>query len=73
MTSTDPRIPQLQAQAPPLRRPTLAYKNRNGFTEYTSAQAAANDTSEDSRLHDDTRKRRLAEWTLREKGQYFPS
>lgn len=71
--STDPRVLSTQAQGPLLRRPSPAYKGRNGFTEYITAQAAVNNISEESRLRDDIRKRRLAEWTLREKGQYFPS
>jgi hypothetical protein len=53
------------------RRPKHAYQGRNGFTE--STPVAANATiSESSRLAEEAKKRRLAEWVLKEKGTHFP-
>ena len=55
-----------------LRRPKPAYQGRNGFTE--SVTAPANGVvSEASNLIEEAKKRRLAEWVLKEKGTYFPT
>jgi hypothetical protein len=56
-----------------LRRPKPAYHSRNGFTESTTNSAKISTISEFSRLAEEAKKRRLAEWVLKEKGSYFPT
>ena len=53
------------------RRPKQAYQGRNGFIESTAAPTNGV-ISESSRLAGEAKKRRLAEWVLREKGTPFP-
>jgi len=54
-----------------LRRQKLVYQGRNRFTEPTPV--APNVTiSESWRLAEEAKKRRLAEWVLKEKGTHFP-
>jgi hypothetical protein len=52
-----------------LRRPKPAYQGRNGFIN-TPANGLV---SEPSNLIEEAKKRRLAEWVLKEKGTYFPT
>jgi hypothetical protein len=54
-----------------LRRPKAAYIGRNGFTEWITTPANSA-MSESTRLSEEAKKRRLAEWVLNEKGAYFP-
>jgi hypothetical protein len=46
------------------------FKGRNGFNESTPP---SNKISDASRLNEEARKRRLAVWTLKHKGSYFPT
>jgi hypothetical protein len=52
------------------RRPKPLFKGRNGFSE---SIPPSNKISDASRLNEEARKRRLAQWTLTHKGSYFPT